>query len=81
MMNENTKDLVYRFCMLAESFWLKHYDDNDFKNKETAVFKGDQDDPEWCSDEWTMYEEDYNRIIKIKSILEKNEKKEADNGI
>ena len=69
MMSELTKNVIYRLCMLAETFWLKHYDDVEFKDKETAVFKGDQDDPEWCCDEWGMFKEDYDNIKLIQTLF------------
>lgn len=74
-MNENTKDLIYRLCGLAGFYYWETFCQSEGKGKKSKVFHGEKDDPEWCSDEWTMYEEDYNRIIEIKSILEKNEKK------
>lgn len=69
MMSDLTKDIIYRLCMLAESFWLRYYDDVEFKDKETAVFKGEQDDPEWCCDEWTMFKEDYDNITLIQNLF------------
>jgi len=69
MMAEKTKDIIYRLCMLAESFWIRHYGDSDFKDKETAVFKGEPDDPEWCCDEWTMFKEDYDNILFIEKCV------------
>lgn len=67
-MEDKIKNIIYRLYGLAESCYWTHY--KEFIDREEVVAYGDQDDPEWCCDEWTMLRSDYNMIQDIKDALE-----------
>ena len=73
-MNSKVSDIIYRLCALAEFYHWETECQSEGKGKKSKVFYGDQDDPEWCSDEWTMYEEDYDKIMIVKEALEEKYK-------
>ena len=68
MMEDRVKNIIYRLYGLAESNYWTHY--KEFINKEEVVAQGEQDDPDWCCDEWTMLRSDYNMIQDVKVALE-----------
>ena len=68
MMNDKVKNIVYRLYGLAESNYWTHY--KEFIDREEVVAQGEQDDPDWCCDEWTMLKSDYDMIQKVKKALE-----------
>ena len=68
MMKDRVKKIIYRLYGLAESNYWTHY--KEFINKEEVVAYGDQDDPEWYCDAWTMLKSDYDMIEDVKAALE-----------
>lgn len=72
MMEDRVKKIIYRLYGLAESLYWTHY--KEFIDKEEVIAEGDQNDPEWCCDEWTMLKSDYDMIQDIKVALEGGEK-------
>ena len=68
MMEDRVKNIIYRLYGLAESNYWTHY--KEFIDREEVVAQGEQDDPEWCCDEWTMLRSDYNIIQDVKVALE-----------
>lgn len=75
MMEDRVKNIIYRLYGLAESNYWTHY--KEFQYGEEVVAQGEQDDPEWCCDEWTMLESDYNKIQDVKVALEEYYKNTA----
>lgn len=68
MMEDRVKNIIYRLYGLAESNYWTHY--KEFINKEEVVAYGEQDDPEWYCDAWTMLKSDYDMIEDVKAALE-----------
>ena len=62
------KDILYRICGLAEASYWRTYERN--KDRPSRIYKGDPNDSEWCSDEWTMDEKDYEMVLYLEKLFE-----------